>query len=78
MTDNMNDFQHTELNSIKVRNGVGGGWVLQEFGHTMRGDIAVVRCVRFNSANKMRRVVEYEIDPRGVSKVVSDDQGPTV
>jgi hypothetical protein len=76
LTDNMNDLQHTELNSIKVRNSGGAGWVLSEFGHMMRGDVAVVRCIRFNAQQKVRRTVEYEIDQRGVSKLVLDDQGP--
>jgi hypothetical protein len=78
MTDNMNDFQHTELNSIKSRNQGGGGWTLSEFGHRMAGDKAVVRCVRFHAGEKMKHILEYEVDPRGVSKLVRDDKGPAI
>lgn len=76
MTDNMNDFQHAELNSIKSRNQGGGGWKLTEFGHRMRGDAAVVRCVRYHAETKMRHTIEYEVDPRGTSRVVVDQKGP--
>lgn len=76
MTDNMNEFQHTELNSIKSRNQGGGGWMMSEFGHRMRGDIAIVLCVRFHAKDKLKHTLEYEIDPRGVSKLVVDARGP--
>lgn len=78
MTDNMNDFQHTELNSLKTKNSGGGGWTLQEFGHVMRGDVAIVRCVRYNPEQQVRRTIEYEIDVRGRSTVTSDKSGPVV
>lgn len=73
LTDNMNDFQHAELNSIKTRNsGGGGGWALSEFGHRMQGETAIVMCIRMNSERRTRRTVVYEVDPRGVSKLVDD------
>lgn len=78
MTDNMNDFQHTELNSIKSRNQGGGGWTLQEFGHRMSGDNAVVRCVRYHPTDHVKHILEYEIDPRGVSQMIRDDKGPAI
>jgi hypothetical protein len=69
----MNDFQHTELNSIKTRNsGGGGGWSLAEFGHSMRGETAIVMCIRMNAERRTRRTVTYEVDPRGVSTIVGD------
>lgn len=78
MTDNMNEFQHVELNSLKTKNSGGGGWVLQEFGHTMRGDTAIVRCVRYNPTTQQKHTLEYEIDQRGRSSVTSDAQGSVI
>lgn len=78
MTDNMNDFQHTELNSIKSRNQGGGGWTLSEFGHRMVGEVAFIRCVRLNLASKEKHILEYEVDTRGISRQVRDDRGPAV
>lgn len=76
MTDNMNDFQHIELNSLKSRNQGGGGWVLQEFGHRMDGETAIVRCERYHAETKMKHTLEYAIDPKGNSRVVEDRKGP--
>ncbi len=76
MTDNMNDFQHTELNSLKTKNSGGGGWLLQEFGHMMRGENAIVRCVRYHPEKQVRHTIEYEIDPKGRSSKILDAEGP--
>lgn len=74
-SDNMNDFQHAEMNSLKTRNTGGPGWVLQEFGHSVNDGVALVRCVRFNPERKVRRTIEYEIDAKGRSTVVTDLEG---
>lgn len=75
INDRMNDFQHTELNSIKTKNS-GSGWLLQEFGHRMQGDTVIARCVRFSPDKQVRRTIEYTIDTRGVSSVLTDREGP--
>lgn len=74
-TDNMNDFQSTEMQSIKSRNMGGGGWVMREFGHRMNGNKVVVRCARFHPDTKVEHILEYEIDPKGFSKVVHEAKG---
>lgn len=78
INDRMNDFQHTELNSLKTKNTGGGGWSLHEFGHSIRGDVVIVRCVRYHADKKVRRTIEYEIDARGVSTVVDDREGTVI
>ncbi|AFU88140.1 hypothetical protein CcrColossus_gp270 [Caulobacter phage CcrColossus] len=73
--DNMNDFQRTEMQSIKSRNMGGGGWTLKEFGHRVEAGRVIVHCKRVNIEKKSEHVLEYEIDTRGFSKVTLDAQG---
>jgi len=78
LTDNMNEFQVVEMNSIKSRNQGGTGWVLNEFGHRMRGETAIVRCVRLNAEKNTRRIVEYAVDPKGRSTIIVDDEAALI
>ena len=73
--DNMNDFQRTEMQSIKSRNMGGGGWTMTEFGHSISNGKVIVRCKRINMGRKSEHVLEYEIDQKGFSKVTLDAQG---
>lgn len=75
ISSNMNDFQRTEMQSIKSRNMGGGGWTLREFGHHMVAGNVVVRCTRVNLDKKSEHVLEYEIDPKGRSRITVDAQG---
>lgn len=66
-----NDFQYTAIQSLK-NSASGKGWILNNLGHVMDGDVAKVEIETVNRADGKQRVQRFDVDLKGNVKGTYD------